>query len=207
MTIRTSLQGSPSVAVEIESRRVDRDAEQRIEPVLHGVWSHIDPLDRSNIASYWSQNNQSRCPIICLGDPWWGEQGSDGVCESEGKLIWLNWTTNRLMPDRIVRIILAHELAHAWQWSIGKHRFALTNDDLAGTIQVPLSRVQESGRVELHADETILRWGFDPSEHVIWKVRHLQLKKSGEWRLRRKPLNEDRSRKRAHLQQLFAYMR
>jgi len=207
MTIEVNLNGAHPVSVRIESRIFDPAAERRIESLLKSVWSHIHPNDQIAIARHWN-NSQTSMPKVAAADPWWDDFWTDGMCEDEGRLIWLNWTTNRLMPDDVVEATLAHEMAHTWQWAIGKDRFALTNDDLAGTIIAIkyFKRASVVGRVELHADETILRWGYDPLHSVLWKERHLKPSaKDKKWTLRKKPLQVERSRKRASKKQTDAY--
>jgi hypothetical protein len=60
------------------------------------------------------------------------------------------------------------------------------------------------GRVEVHADETIMRWGFDPFEPFAWVKQHLQLEGDVP-SLRPVPLTRSYSRRTARNERLLDY--
>lgn len=104
------------------------------------------------------------------------------------------------------RTLLAHEMAHVFQFAVGKHRYALTDDDVEGRAFDVINKryLGEEGRVELHADETILRWGYDPLAGLTWIVQNTD-EKEGVLKIRKRPLNYQRSLQKAKARQRFAY--
>ena len=109
------------------------------------------------------------------------------------------------IPREIRAIILAHEMAHVFQWAIDKSRYSLSSEDLSGSIDgVMIPVLNEVGRVEVHADETIMRWGFDPFEPFAWIKQHVEFREDVP-SMRQKPLTRAYSRRKARNERLLEY--
>ena len=143
------------------------------EQLLRFVWAKVDPQDREGIREYWK--NAKMDVFFHLECPWFGEDWSWAKTAQQGLHLRMQGRIWQLFPAEVRSTILAHELAHVYQWSVGKHRFALTCDDIqdtGGDIMVDL--LDEEGKVEVHADQTMARWGFDPIDAFRWVNQFLE---------------------------------
>jgi len=170
---------------------------QRLASILIGVWKRIECGDRLQISSHWKEKQDEDYPRIFFQDPWMGGEENLAGCGRRGLEIEIDWRTARLMPDDPLCVVLVHELAHVYQFAIAKGRFALSDEDVLGTIRISSTKfLDEKGRAELHADETIVRWGFDYLAAVAW-LKQFTIIKDGVATLRKKPLTKKYARSEA----------
>ena len=110
------------------------------------------------------------------------------------------------MPDDILESLIAHETAHVYQFAAGKNRFALTENDINWQVQPRLFKnlIGEDGMVELHADQVMLSWGFDPLDVPAWLKQVTEIH-AGVVTFRHKPRREKYARELARKEQSRIY--
>lgn len=171
---------------------------------IESVWLRIPSPDCERIGSYWSGSKRYSAPILFFEDPWYGGDAL-ASCKSRGFRLKFDWPTLSLMPSHAIETVIAHELAHVFQWAIGKNRYNLSNDDLIGNIpRVDLTWISEAGRVELHADEVMTSWGFIPIEGTAWLIQHTK-RRNGKVILREKPVQKKYAREEAKRRRFHRY--
>ena len=205
MTLLLGLDTSQPSLLSIRSHRTPAD-EQRAEEIFLSVWRRIDAKDRQQIATDWLARYNSWFPRFELEDPWYGDKIADASCSVGGLQVQFNWRRIHLLPDFVLEAILAHEMAHVFQHATKKDRYSLVDADLRGTV-VDLDGLvySETGRVELHADEIMLSWGFNVLDIFVWKIRHTK-EEHGVLTIREQPLNEKRCLRKAKKMQLNTYL-
>ena len=135
--------------------------------------------------------------------------------ENLGAVVKVEWNSIRRSTDHASISLLAHEFAHVYQFAVRKTRDQLTTDDFQGAIIDPglVGRMGPEGKVELHADETMDRWGFDYLGWLQWLHQNVEIDRDHGWKedqdrnlvLRRKPLLERTARRRAFLGKQAVY--
>jgi hypothetical protein len=156
----------------------------RFRSVFLSVWGKIPRGDRASIEDYWSSADPNSPPLE-LQEPWLGDPTAKATTESRGMDVKCDWKTCRLLPDAIMEVPVAHEMAHVFQWATNKNRFNMTPHDLLGIIDLlPFPRY-ENTLVEIHADEMITTWGFDPVVDHAYLYQHYD-SKNGEFVPRKK---------------------
>lgn len=181
------------------------DSIDHTESLISDVLNSITSDDRKRIQSHWLEHPVA--PLVLFEEPWMADGEVFGRTESLGHRINFEWLTFRLLPDAVAKSLLAHELAHVFQHAIGKTRDKLKEEDFEGEI-LPKDFIRNLGpvgRVELHADETMTRWGFDRLATQEWEHRLIQMDIDGNWKkdidgkpiMRKKPLSDRTARSRA----------
>jgi hypothetical protein len=162
-----------------------------------GVWASINEDHRQSISRFWQRCCNKYQPMFVLDKPWLGGEENLASTEDAGLSIKFDWATLRLYPETVMRNPIAHEMAHVYQWSIGKSRLRLTDDDLQKSLKkIDYRLVGEKGRVELHADEIMLSWGHNPIDGHAWLTQHYKLK-NGVAVQRKQPLTKKYARSSA----------
>jgi hypothetical protein len=159
---------------------------------LLAVWSKIPRKDKKSIENHWQIEAIANQPAFILDNPWFGESSVWATTESKGLVLKFNCELLGQVADHmaeVLDVLMAHEMAHVFQWATGKNRFNLTTNDLSGTICVLPPPLKEEVLVELHADETMMRWGFDPYKIDAWSIKYMiEDKRQGSLVPRKKPL-------------------
>jgi hypothetical protein len=149
----------------------DADLDHFGELVL-AVWNRIDDSDRRRIADHWSKMAVRPPMIGLLASSWFEDPNAFARTKHFGRTVAFDWPSCRLMPDDILESLIAHELAHVYQWAIGKFSTLTENDidwNARGHFKHLVKQwIGDEGRVELHADQTMSRWGFDPLDVHAW---------------------------------------
>ena len=126
------------------------------------VWATIPESDRRSIETHWQQFSPHTFRVELQGD-WWGD--SRAIGSEERRQLNFRWEICGFkMDDDSLEALIAHEMAHVFQRSIGF--VGKTKDELCGTIAFPApkfsgSPLRQDAIIEHHADETVLRWGYD----------------------------------------------
>jgi hypothetical protein len=151
----------------------NRAFHSKIAEIFLNLWAAIDSIDRKAIATYWKNRQGEFTPKIFFDDPRHGEHAWAAGYHHGETTIKCNLPLFRLFPNEVIECLLAHEMAHVRQSAIGKNRDDLTPKDLLGLtpLGIPIG-LSPAGIVELHADETMIRWGFDRLTGLAWLARH-----------------------------------
>ena len=174
----------------------------KIAKVFLNLWAAIEDSDRLVITAYWKTKPGRSIPKILFADSWRGPKNSLACCEDQGTVIQGNLPWFRLLPLEVMEAVFAHEIAHVFQFAIGKNRFNLSTDDFRGKqdadsgSQIFIEMLGPVGRVELHADEIMQRWGYDHLLPHTWMLQHTE-HKANERVLRKVPLPFNNARKKA----------
>lgn len=180
--------------IEVESRLYldvrGHGNEARFVARFLDVWTAIPSGDRASILEHWREHE--RIPGV-LGIPISLENRSDmlqsqmsGVCEGPGTaLVFFAPVVDRL-PEQHAAALVAHELAHVLQASLGTLTVAscpewLTDemaDSLAGDYGMTADLVKakwtnEVDQNEPQADAIAVRWGFDAPAMTSWIESHI----------------------------------
>lgn len=108
-------------------------------------WTQIPSATRRTILHYW-RNGCMRCPSFELSDMWRDSTKSYGQVTFCGFQVRFSAKMFQLMHEKqelLAHWIVAHELAHVYQWAIGT------------------ARVGDEFEVERDADRIARDWGFD----------------------------------------------
>jgi hypothetical protein len=185
----------------------DTDYLRHVEALLLSVWQRVQPSDQDRIAAYWKRIESETYPSLVLEDPWYGGPGILASTCIAGQSIRCDWPTFRWMPSLTITPVLAHELAHVFQHAVRINSSTITSNDLEGTIvKVDAVTMGPTGLIELHADETMQRWGFDPLASKTWLVQNTKELLDGTIIRRPQPLTEGRARGRAKQLRLQEYL-
>jgi hypothetical protein len=168
------------------------DVERFAGALLH-VWLQIEENDRHIIECHWKKGP---IPSIFLPDPWNEGESDLACCEIAGRQLKFDWPTMKGFPDKLLEVPIAHEMSHVFQFACGKSRYELGDQDLRGLIDAVYDCLTPGGRAELHADETMLRWGYDPLDTWVWLILNGKFAGSASKR-RKKPMTEKEARKAA----------
>lgn len=161
------------VVLKLITAKENRAFHSKVAEIFLNLWAAIDKTDRKAIATCWKNHQRQFTPKILFDDPWFGEQASIAYYEHGETTIKCNLPLFRLFPNEVIEGLLAHEMAHVHQSAIGKDRYNLAPKDLLGLtpLGIPVG-LSPAGIVELHADETMIRWGFDRLAGLAWLARH-----------------------------------
>lgn len=201
-SIEIALPGSILELV-IFSMRVSEADLQRFAGVFTSVWEKIDREDRKRIDQHWSSEDLLNPPRLELQLPWGGDEqaiASTGDC---GTLLKFDWKTLEILPDHVMQVPIAHEMGHVYQWAIGKNRLNMTPSDLLRPIELLLLPRYENTLVEIHADQMVERWGFDPVLKDAYLLQRYDLTE-GKYIPRSKPWKESRAYNEAKESRWFA---
>jgi hypothetical protein len=113
------------------------------------TWFKLPPTARTSILTHWKQEEN---PIIWMefSNAWrncatrYAEIGCRG-CE-------LNFDADEFdgMPEAVAKAVIAHELAHAYQYATGR---------------------DQAVDLESDAEDSIRQWGFDWVTKIQWKAK------------------------------------
>lgn len=131
-------------------RAVDRPSLAKLMAILRLVWRDLPAKDRKLLCDYLNQE----CPGIAAGltidvhDLKAPTRNQIAAMEDDGRRLWFSARLLAEMPDDAVIWILAHELAHSFQYAC---LFA------AGHLSTGVPDCQST---EDEADQIAIRWGF-----------------------------------------------
>ncbi len=169
------------------------------------VWNRVEDLDREMIAQYWQKMETLMLPAFGLLEVWFDDPEALATTKPSGGIVVFDWRSCRFLPDEILQSVIAHELAHVFQWSLGKSLSYLTSEDVSWESQdLFKDLVGPYGLIELHADQTMAKWGFDPLDVHLWMWQNTSIV-GGTIQLRPKPLLHKTARRRAQRTQFLRY--
>lgn len=199
---------SPETNVSIVPNGVDERGVCRFSENLRHVWSRIPESDRLVISTYWKKGH-SGPNFPCFGVIDYFSEEASASTLSNGFTIRFCWQEVSLSPDNALIALIAHEMAHVHQWASGK-RLSLTNEDVKGMFGIEkgdyLPLLNREGRVELHADELMTKWGFDRLAYPCWLMQWNPTITDHGIALRKKPWTEKYARKKANDKRLRQYL-
>jgi hypothetical protein len=131
----------------------------RFKAAFADTWRKLPPYARSALRDYW---NLSGGAIVFLTVNWTGCQRNLAQCSGAGgHLHFLSSVVDRLSDD-LLRICIAHELAHAF--------FFATGDPYHCGSPLPEEVREELAEALVHAISAV--WGFAWREFSHWCVKN-----------------------------------
>ena len=112
--------------------------------------------------------------------------------EDGGAKIMFRWEICRLLPSERLQELIAHEMGHVYQHSIGKNHKNIERGDVEGFNDSPYKdhSLKKNALVELHADGMAKRWGFDTNLIEAFLLQNFH-RRHGEYVERKKPKNKE----------------
>lgn len=132
---------------------------ERFARLFRETWVRIPLYARRYILKHWKSDDVLRfavrySPSIELADTWDGKKPGDaGWAHRGGHSLRFARRRVEKMPDEVVCDLIAHELAHVFQWAIGEDLNSL-----------------DAFNIEIIADEIMESWGFDAESIDRWAV-------------------------------------
>jgi len=134
---------------------------ERFVDLFRRTWARIPLGFRRTMLRHWRESDLGlkqgilMSPLIELASGWSGrERGTIGFCGGGGHKI-LFWAKRfNAMPDALAQDLIAHELAHVWQWTQAPEDFA----------------ADDGYDLETWADELMELWGFDATAMDDWSA-------------------------------------
>lgn len=206
LCVRLPIADYSDLQLSVTSEDDNQSDELRVASILRSSWNRMSASEQFQIFTHYRTLGPPD-PQLHILTKWWWEPETDAHVNHRGREINLNWMNVCHAPDHILEILFAHELAHVLQHATGRDLLSLRKEDLQGRIELieglPLGPVNLA---EIHADETIIGWGYQPLEYLIWMAKHME-GKDGKPRLRRRPLSDKVAERRATKLQIHAYYR
>ncbi len=135
--------------------------DHRFSAIFKKTWLEIPLGVRRRLLHHW-RTDMFRVPFldgpeICLADTWYKRYGDGadavGMCCHVGHNLFFHAPTVDVMPEPFVSELIAHELAHVFQYAY------IPAEDI---IQIDDDILEE----EAHDLERL--WGFDPDPTIEW---------------------------------------
>jgi hypothetical protein len=163
-------------------RPIDVTVEQVawIGPFIRKVWETISPDDQASILAHWD-----RCKTFPVIELWQAHPQRHGKPPAQtiggGYGLSLDLAPlSRFLQESWIELVIAHELAHNYLYSIGAPSHALTEPDDPANLSSHLRAEKEDAssdkaeRMEEDAVAVLVRWQFSRSEHeaaIAWGHR------------------------------------
>lgn len=206
---------SPDTMIHIESTcATDLDVSRFLELLLR-VWCRIHESDRLLISTCWKQTHSGGPSFSLVDKPLdkaWATTKTDTNSDSRilSSTLLFDWPVVSLSPDNAMITLISHEMAHVYQYATGKDKTRLTNNDVKGQFGISqkdlLPHLSVVGRSELHADELMVKWGFDRLAFLCWTVRWDPRITDHGVTLRERPLTEKYARRQAYIKRHYLYI-
>jgi len=129
----------------------------RFAHLFRETWDRLPLNARRAILKLWKSNDVRSTGVLLSPDieyasDWSGKEPGDvGYVRCGGHIIRFASRRVEKMPDDVVQDLIAHELAHVYQWASGEDMHVLDSFD-----------------IEYFADEIMDYWGFDPESIDRW---------------------------------------
>jgi hypothetical protein len=155
----------------------------RLASLFLSTWKRLPLWARRPLLAFWRRGHPvygdyKPSPQVELLQGWPGREGDDDApseamaCVTHaGHLIRFHAPSVDRMPDPVVCDLVAHELAHAYQyalgatvaWDLSPGEVDLLDGDGDGSVFLP-------GEMEEDAEMIMSGWGFDPESIDRWTV-------------------------------------
>jgi hypothetical protein len=124
------------------------------------VWRRLPNYTSEALIARWSMGDA----LVCLTTNWAGRGYRLAECSGRGEILHFLSPALDRMPDDIVRICVAHELAHAYFYSIGEpyHCAAPLAEDVCRRLAEALAREMSD------------IWGFPSLKLSIWCTNNIE---------------------------------
>lgn len=178
---------------------------RRVEKVYLKTWAKIPCKCRELIDAYWCSHREwtPRIELAC------GFINQDpfvlATTAPSGFEIDVRWEICANMTDDVLEALIAHEMAHVYQSSLGIIRQNLKMADLPRPLPenclFKSLSLRDEAIEEIHADQTMNDWGYDYLAWLTWaKQQYFEPKKwHADWIPRKRPLSHKRAKSRARL--------
>jgi|SRR5665213_1145590 len=112
------------------------------------TWFQLPPAARTSILTHWTQEDNPEIWIE-FSNAW--RKCATRYAEICCRGCELNFNAQEFdgMPEAVAKAVIAHELAHAFQYATGK---------------------DQAVDIESDADDLIIQWGFDWLAKIQWKA-------------------------------------
>jgi hypothetical protein len=136
---------------------------ERFARIFRESWGRIPGGPRRSVLKHWRADPSplpAIKPEIALVPDWPGrQQGVMAMAKCRGHILLFRLSDVKRFPDELVAALIAHELAHVYQWSIGH--------DVGS-----LDALESEGE----ADWLMGSWGFSPRAIDEWMLANRRKK-------------------------------